>query len=414
MNDSIFTKLRSSPWPALLIGTALLGFGWLLAQKTGGFLDPIRVTALVAGLLGLALGVMIRFRVGGWDEFDQRSITAGMLAWAATGAVVAMSALDEAWDSAVLLFRVLAIVAIAGAIIVSLPRLARRLVISVLVLLHFGAILTAVTSIAPPGGQAPWVSIMASIYVYRPYYDLLYMSNAYHFYSPDPGPPYLVWFYIEYEDGSSYKLEVPKKDAFSTRLAYQRRLAMTESVNNLNFAHTPQKQGFLSQRRLLAGMTHRPPIPNHPFLPENNQYQEPSDAAKKRLSSYARYVAHNYPNEANPDAQVKRIKVYRVRHDIILASQYQLGMSPTDPTMYYAYYQGEFDRDGNLLNDHVYDQETGELVDAPDPFLYWLIPVYRELKDKDPLRIRKNKPDINDFQLFDYMKVHAENRPEPK
>ena len=38
--------------------------------------------------------------------------------------------------------------------------------------------------------------------VYRPYLNLLYMTNAYHFYSPDPGTSSVMWFAVYYDDGT--------------------------------------------------------------------------------------------------------------------------------------------------------------------------------------------------------------------
>src|SRR5438045_224861 len=84
------------------------------------------------------------------------------------------------------------------AVLVLLPRPARRVVLSLLLLVHFAGILTAVTAVDPQGGSAPWVSRQLFARVYRPYLGFMYLSNAYHFYSPNPGPPTLLWFRIQY------------------------------------------------------------------------------------------------------------------------------------------------------------------------------------------------------------------------
>src|SRR5262249_8288704 len=69
------------------------------------------------------------------------------------------------WDSAALLFRVGTVVAAVGAVVVLLPSVGRRIVISLVILFHFGGILTAVTSVSP----APWVVTQIWTRVYRPY-----------------------------------------------------------------------------------------------------------------------------------------------------------------------------------------------------------------------------------------------------
>ena len=82
----------------------------------------------------------------------------------------------------------------------------------------------------------------------------------------------------------------------------------------------------------------------------------------------------------NPDARVVSIKMYRVVHRILTPSQFARGESPLDETSFEVYYQGEYRPDGKLWN------ET-------DPFLYWQIPILRNLATG---------------QLQDYVQTHAE------
>ena len=37
---------------------------------------------------------------------------------------------------------------------------------------------------------------------FRPYLDFLFLSSAYQFFAPDPGPTSLIWFRVRYEDGT--------------------------------------------------------------------------------------------------------------------------------------------------------------------------------------------------------------------
>src|SRR5438128_1842535 len=99
------------------------------------------------------------------------------------------------WDSAALLFRIATVLAAVGAVVVLLPSVGRRIVISLVILFHFGGIITAVTSVNP----SPWVITQLWTSVYRPYLYFMWLNNAYHFYSPEPGPANLMWFCIEYE-----------------------------------------------------------------------------------------------------------------------------------------------------------------------------------------------------------------------
>src|SRR5262249_41860545 len=122
-------------------------------------------------------------------------------------------------------------VALAGSVLVLLPSLYRRVALSLWIVYHFGGMLTAVTSVDPAPNQAPWVSRQLSAWLYQPYLSFLYLGNAYHFYSPDPGPPTLLWFRIRYADGQCTEVKIPDREQSPVGLHYQRMLALTEHIN---------------------------------------------------------------------------------------------------------------------------------------------------------------------------------------
>jgi hypothetical protein len=289
-------------------------------------------------------------------------------------------------------------------------------VIVLLVLVHFGGILTAVTSIPPPTSPPPWIPNQLWVHFYRNYLQFMYLNNAYHFYSPEPGPPTLVWFNIDYSDGSSRWVRIPERDQFRTRMEYQRRLALTESINQL----APTPPGLpdeFARRRALAGAHFG--IPLYPNMPLQRQFQEPQPYSKVMLSCYARYAARTFPSEENHNATIEGIKIYRVVHNMLSGPEMAAGrmdgppyfkagpdgslslrgLRPDDPSTYTAYFQGEYDRTGKLKNDK-------------DPFLYWLIPIVYEPKPggiPNPFRPEEagDKPDFENAELKDYHKVHA-------
>ena len=98
------------------------------------------------------------------------------------------------------------------------------------------------------------------------------------------------------------------------------------------------------------------------------------------------------------------------REFFINAADYVNGLGPTDPTMYMAYYQGEYDKDGNLLNGHQYDMESGSILAGHDPFLYWLIPIFRQPKESQPSLLAKKKPGLEDYDLMNYLDVHTKDK----
>jgi hypothetical protein len=201
--------------------------------------------------------------------------------------------------------------------------------------------------------------------VYRPYLGFLYLNNAYHFYSPEPGPPTLLWYRVEYASGKTQWFRIPDRSHDRNPLHYQRILALTESMNQLKPAGMLDEGAWmeLKTRRRRAGFTWNIPdeYPGDQRVP---QYAEPQDISKIMTAAYARHLARTTVNPDDPDDKVVRVRMYRVIHVIIGPDQMAQGVSPTSPWLYIPYFQGEFDAEGNL-------------VDPDDPFLYWIIPIYR-------------------------------------
>src|SRR5262249_1808683 len=145
------------------------------------------------------------------------------------------------WDSARLVLRVLMVIGFAAAVLLLCPTPVRRAVVSVLIVLHFAGIVTAVAS---PDGS--WLANQARTYIYPPHLQFMYLNNAYRYYSPEPGPAALLWFCVEYEpntDGSRnlrwVKIPTLGKDGEHLRpddtplwpnLEYTRRMSMAEST----------------------------------------------------------------------------------------------------------------------------------------------------------------------------------------
>ena len=124
------------------------------------------------------------------------------------------------------------LLALVGAILVLMPSLPRRIAISLLVLFHLAGIVTAVTVVDPPNNRAPWISRQLMARVYRPYLSFVYMTNAYHFYSPEPGTPSVFKFCVYYSDGKYAWLQVPNKADSPIGMHYQRMLGLPEHSFN--------------------------------------------------------------------------------------------------------------------------------------------------------------------------------------
>jgi hypothetical protein len=351
----------------------------------------IRLTLVAAGLLAAASVVIARPR------------SAVVLGSAALTAAIAAGSLNE-WDTVCLVVRLAAIVATAGAILVLLPQTLCRIVISALILLHFVGILTAVTSVPPPGAQPMWLTTQLWTRFFRPYLQFVYLNNAYHFYAPEPGPATLLWFRLEYADGSSRWVTVPDRKTDSKDpllLEYYRRLPIAQNVNQL--VSLPAVPSEVARRRTAAAIVDGIPGPDEVafHLPGVPQYQPPVNQARRFLESYAAFVGSHFPHRDS--VPVQGIKVYRVVHAIVPPAQFAKGLDPCDPILYLPYFQGEFDAEGRLK-------------DAGDPYLYWLIPILSANRQSDRVHASAraplgNKGDAEPFAHLDYLKIQAGSSP---
>jgi hypothetical protein len=282
-----------------------------------------------------------------------------------------------------------------------------------LVLVHFGGILTAVFSVAPGQSPACWLTNALWTVFYRPYLQFVYLNNAYHFYSPEPGPPTLLWFRLQYADGSYRWVKLPNPEDFPTRLEYQRRLAMTESTNQLfPTPGSPQFDNLLLARNLASN---RLPvaIPLHPLWAASAQYRPSNMYSQKMTAAYARHVANapEYRNENDPTQKVVNVQVFRVIHNMLTPKDVADGVSPVDESLYTPYYLGRFNPQGELVN------AKGERLDrehpeVEDPFLYWMIPIFKV--PKDPLADPTKPYSPKGWVVKDYLSVFAGDTTKPE
>lgn len=313
------------------------------------------------------------------------------------------------WDTFRLLLRVIAAFSLFGSALVVVSARIRRMAISLLIVLHFTAITTACLS--PP--PSPWIVQQAWVRLFRPYLHFMYLNNAYHYYAPEPGPTSYLWFRVIYTspDKNEYGLwyKVPRLDEqgrndHAMALEYQRYISLTETIAPYDpipaeSTFNEEKQTwelnpFWKNRLDLAPNAEKGPIlgveaakqlqiPLRPGVPPSRQVYIPSDASRRMLSSYARYVARKFARHPeHPDWEFKSVKIYRVIHFIPPVQWFQNRISPTDPELYHPYYVGNYDRHGELIGDR-------------DPYQFWLIPVLRD--------------DLNnpDSVIRDYARLHA-------
>lgn len=323
-------------------------------------------------------------------------------AWAlgALAVVVGIGGLPSHWDDFRFLFGVLAVLAASGAVLQAVPRAWRLRTLTLVLLFHFGGIFMATTAPTP----TPWLNEQIFSRIYNPYLQFLYLRNAYHFYSPDPGPATLVFCLLRTETGEEALPDGTKRKTYSYKwvihpkrpedvkdplgLSYYRRLALAEQINRANpAAALPEsfERGELSVRR------RETPIPLNPNEPAALQYRLPwPDLMRVVIPSYAQHVILDH----TPDAEAARkttVKLYRVEHRTLPINEFikkkdSKGNDPYHPSTYRPYFIGEFDVFGNL-------------VDPQERMLYWLVPVIA--------RTGPSAADPKQKSFIDYLSAHA-------
>jgi hypothetical protein len=348
--------------------------------------NPLRVILLGVGLLVCGVAVYRRLRTCTW-QLEARVETAALLAVAGVGGLIAYQALSRSWDSGYLFLTAVVAVSLAAAFLVLLPTPARKAVLSVWVVYHFLGILVATTNQDPSNTRAPYVSNKLWEFAYRPYLGFLYMNNAYHFYSPDPGPPDLLWFRVQYADGKIRWVNMPERDKSPVPLHYTRLIAMGNSISAAVPINMKDNKEMENRKRdrvrggMIKGIA---PLPE--VAPLQLHYQEPNFLGKLYIASYARHIMYAYPHpDGEPAVGVESVKVYHVVHDMLTPAQFVKGESPLNLTLYRPYFFGEFKPDGSFTEDG-----------ARDPFLYWLLPI-----------IYEPSPDGSGQRLINSLDIHA-------
>lgn len=355
-------------WVITAIALALLACGLNILFSA---LVILRVNLLVIGfIIGLS-GFSIACSQRLHDATSNAVLALTTFGLAFTLLVITNS-MDASWDSLILASSVFTGVSLFMGIFVLLPVLAKKTTAICFVLFHFASIVSAVTSIEPPNAPASWLATNLWAYYFRHYLTFTYLNNAYHFYSPEPGPPVLLWSKIQYEDGTFRWFKIPNRTESPIQMHYQRMLSVTESTNVAS-SRSPDNWEEKLQRRNLAGLANQPQItPLNRSMSQSFMYKEPAEYSKRMLFSYALYLTKKFTHPADkPSINIDNIKIYRVTHNIITPGDMSRGENALDPTLYYPYFMGSFDKNANL-------------IDPNDPFLYFLLPITRNANPNEP------------------------------
>ena len=249
-----YEELVPPPSPSAVGRVALTGLGLVAAAAVTGaavaamgeaapaVLATLRIWLVSAGVAAAGYAVALRpDRAANWGLAAAAALLGGGPPAADSLPRLGLVGLPEHWDSLRLMLRVAALVLAAGAGVAAMPRVWRFRAASALIVVHFSGIFLATTSPSP----SPWITDQVFNRLYLPYLQFVYLRNAYHFYSPEPGPASLLAFLVKTETGGREVNGVRQKTydrrwvVFPQRpqdvkdplgVSYFRRLSITEQV----------------------------------------------------------------------------------------------------------------------------------------------------------------------------------------
>jgi hypothetical protein len=223
------------------------------------------------------------------------------------------------------------------------PASATKWIVSILVLGHFFAIAMAVTQSSTPQFPTPDVAMAMNVKPVRMYQQFTFLGNAYRFYAPEPGPVSILWFRMEYEDGSIWWLEMPLRHEFLLRMPYQRNLSLTMLVFQNQVIYQPQFMGRSLSTMVATGPVAGTMISEMISRPGMTYLVGTSQIAAR---SYVRHVAKEYPIHPKTGAPITRVIPYQIQHLLLGHAQVLMGWTPTDARTYAASEVGIFKPDG--------------------------------------------------------------------
>jgi hypothetical protein len=213
-----------------------------------------------------------------------------------------------------------------------IPSASVRVLVGVLVFVHLIAIVIAVTSSGSPGFPAPQLSLRLSPFV-QPYLQAIFLNNAYRFFAPNPGTPWVLWFRLQYSDGMVRWIELPGRPERLWRGRYQRRLNLA-----IQLGQYVESAAASDEKKTLSPL------------------------GKMLVESAARHVAVAYARTSVNGSLVtiRNIGIYCVRHGVILPEQVRAGWEPIDLRTYQATFVGAYSPEGERV-----DEFRPDLVEQP-------------------------------------------------
>jgi hypothetical protein len=182
--------------------------------------------------------------------------------------------------------------------------------VSALVLLHLTAVVMAALVASPPLSPL-WMTLAE---VFRPYVNAADLDHGYRFFAPDPGASHLVWYDLEFANGSKLHGKFPDLDQQRPRLLYHRYFMLSEHLY----------QAFGEWQDLL----------------ERSQAPMPPDARRllaadaRNAKRFYRALVKSYADELLRRTGAKRVTLELVEHRIPMPEELARGKRLDDSSFY--------------------------------------------------------------------------------
>lgn len=205
-------------------------------------------------------------------------------------------------------------------------------IVSLVLLFHFTAIISHVLS-----GGGPFVMRQLST-LFRPYLKTMWLDNAYRFYAPDPGPTDVLWFHLNYADGSTRWTQVPRREDFYFRMPFQRHMSIALLASMMvEQEPVPARDNNESLARILASNT---PIMRTVLTPVGEIFYR----------SYARHIARTDKQHPRTHAELASMDCYLVKYNIRSPFEMRMKLDMYDPRMLRILQVATFTPDGLICN----------------------------------------------------------------
>lgn len=137
--------------------------------------------------------------------------------------------------------------------------------VSALIVIHFAAILTAITGLAVGYAAPPRLCALMNK-KFAPYLEFVFLQNPYRFYAPNPGCDPTIWARIRYSDGSVRWLEFPHPPESALPVVRLRLLSMPRSaVETIPVGETPGEVILSPMSRICLASYVRGLVRSHPM-----------------------------------------------------------------------------------------------------------------------------------------------------